>query len=55
MGSGSSICACIEEGYNYIAFELDENIFGLSMKRINNFKKLHEQTLFKKSGGKLIK
>ncbi len=55
MGSGSLICACIEEGYDYIAFEIDKNYYEDACKRIENFKKIHKRELFKKFGGKIIK
>jgi site-specific DNA-methyltransferase (adenine-specific) len=55
MGSGSLICACIEEGYDYIAFETDKYYYQEADKRIQEFKKRHKRELFKKSGGKIIK
>lgn len=38
VGSGSSIIACIEEGYNYVGFELDKDYHDAAVKRINEFK-----------------
>jgi site-specific DNA-methyltransferase (adenine-specific) len=37
MGSGSSIIACIEEGFDYIACELDKNYYKSACKRIEEY------------------
>ncbi len=35
VGSGSSLIACIEEGFNYCGFEIDKDYFNAAQKRIN--------------------
>lgn len=35
MGSGSTAQACIETGRNYLGFEIDEEYYNVSQKRIN--------------------
>jgi len=37
-GSGSTVCACINLGLKYMAFELDKDYFESANKRINDFK-----------------
>ena len=34
MGSGSSVIACIDYGFEYIAFEIDKDYFEAALKRI---------------------
>ena len=36
MGSGTTAIACINTNRNYIGFELDEEYYETSIKRINN-------------------
>ena len=36
VGSGSSLIACRELGYQYVGFELDETYFTAAYKRIEN-------------------
>ena len=55
VGSGSSLIACIEEGFEYVGCELDKDYYNAACKRIEEFKKRHKRELFKKSGGKIIK
>ena len=38
MGSGSSIIACHNMGFEYMAFELDKDYYDSAMERINNHK-----------------
>lgn len=38
MGSGSSVIACIEEGFDYMACELDKDYFDAANKRIEEYK-----------------
>ncbi|MFA5378734.1 MAG: DNA methyltransferase [Dehalococcoidia bacterium] len=38
MGSGSSIIACHDMGFEYMAFEIDEDYYKAAMKRINEHK-----------------
>jgi site-specific DNA-methyltransferase (adenine-specific) len=38
MGSGSSIIACYDMGFDYIAFEIDEDYFKAAIKRIDAHK-----------------
>lgn len=37
VGSGSSIIACIEEGFEYVGCELDQEYYELSSKRIQEY------------------
>ena len=37
-GSGSSIIACHNMGFEYMAFELDKDYYKAAMERINNHK-----------------
>lgn len=37
VGSGSSIIACIEEGFEYCGFEIDEDYYNAAQKRIKEF------------------
>ena len=45
VGSGSSIIACLDMGFDVWGFELDKDYYDASMKRINNF--LAQQDLFR--------
>lgn len=38
MGSGSSIIACHDMGFEYMAFEIDKDYYAAAMKRINDHK-----------------
>lgn len=38
VGSGSSLIACIEEGHEYVGYELDADYFRAATKRIEEFK-----------------
>ena len=38
VGSGSSIIACIEEGFEYVGCELDKDYYEAASKRIDIFK-----------------
>jgi len=38
MGSGSSIIACHDMGFEYMAFEIDKDYYEAAMKRINDHK-----------------
>jgi site-specific DNA-methyltransferase (adenine-specific) len=38
MGSGNSIIACHDMGFEYMAFEIDEDYYKAAMKRINEHK-----------------
>jgi site-specific DNA-methyltransferase (adenine-specific) len=38
MGSGSSIIACYDMGFEYMAFEIDKDYYEAAMKRINDHK-----------------
>ena len=38
MGSGSSIIACHNMGFDYMAFELDKDYYNAAVERINNHK-----------------
>ncbi|GAG74806.1 unnamed protein product, partial [marine sediment metagenome] len=38
MGSGSSVIACIEEKFDYIACEIDKDYYDSAIKRIENYK-----------------
>ena len=38
VGSASSIIACLEEGFEYCGFELDEDYFNSAQKRIEQWK-----------------
>ncbi len=40
MGSGSSVIACLEEGFEYIAFETDKDYFNAANKRIEEHKSM---------------
>jgi len=44
MGSGSSIIACYDLGFDYMAFELDTDYYNAAMKRIN--KHTSQQSIF---------
>ena len=37
MGSGSSVIACLEEGFDYTAFEIDKEYFDSANKRIKEY------------------
>ena len=37
VGSGSSIIACIEEGFDFCGFEIDEDYYNSAQKRIKEF------------------
>ena len=37
VGSGSSIIACMEEGFNFCGFEIDEDYYNAAQKRIKEF------------------
>lgn len=39
VGSGSSIIACLDLGFEYMGFELDEDYFKLMQERINHHKR----------------
>lgn len=39
VGSGSSIIACIEEGYDYLGFEIDKEYYDGANKRIEDYKR----------------
>lgn len=54
-GSASSLIACHLEGFEYIGCELDPDYYREAKQRLDAYKKLHAQTLFKKSGEKFIK
>ena len=38
VGSGSSLIACIEEGFEYCGFEIDEDYYNSAQKRIEEIK-----------------
>lgn len=38
VGSGSSLIACYELGFNYVGFEIDKHYFNLAQKRIREAK-----------------
>jgi site-specific DNA-methyltransferase (adenine-specific) len=38
MGSGSSVIACYDMGFDYMAFEIDKDYFEAAMKRIEDHK-----------------
>jgi len=48
VGSGSSILACIEEGFEYCGFEIDEEFYKSTCNRIENHKKGQSKILFPK-------
>ena len=37
VGSGSSLIACCDLGYEYLGFEIDEGYFNAAAKRIEEF------------------
>ena len=39
MGSGSTGCAAIKEGFKFCGMEMDEDYFGIATKRINHYGK----------------
>jgi len=39
VGSGSSIIACLDMGFDVTGFELDEDYYKASMKRIDDFQR----------------
>lgn len=47
VGSGSSIIACIDMGYEYLGFEIDPHYYKLANERINEF---NAQTRIEVSG-----
>jgi site-specific DNA-methyltransferase (adenine-specific) len=38
MGSGSSIIACYDMGFDYMAFEIDRDYYDAASKRIEDHK-----------------
>ena len=39
MGSGSTGCAAIKEGFRFVGMEMDEDYFEIATKRINHYGK----------------
>jgi hypothetical protein len=39
MGSGSTGCAAVQEGFRFVGMELDEDYFEIATKRINHYEK----------------
>jgi len=39
VGSGSSLIACIEHGFDYMGFEIDEHYYKLAQERLDNYKR----------------
>ena len=45
MGSGSTGCACVKNGFDFIGIELDADYCKIAEARINAFKKEPEQLM----------